>query len=252
MFRRKIPCYVLIFDQLDIIKSSLNFLSKYSNRLDLIVIENPSPNTAKIKKLVDSLGQSGLVKRYYLFDKNITGNAYDTVLTKELDEIKKSPFVLITDGDLMADNPGWLDEEISILKKHKGVFACGVSLDMSNLPLASFPSAKNWIPKDIAEHKDYFEALTGGHLLLVRGKEFYDFMKWKDKNNLYFVDGFMHKYCYEILNKRWSRTKKSKARHLTWDLYLDKDHAYTKLKTEKSFHETWYHRRGASYSLTNY
>jgi hypothetical protein len=253
MFRRKkITCYVLIFDQVDIIKRSLDFLVQYANKLDLIIIENPSPNTPKIKSIVDTYGKSGLIKRYYLFEKNITGNAYDIVFNVEKEIIKNSPYILITDGDLYSKDEDWLKEELNILKQHPEVFACGVSLDMSNLPIKQFPDAANWIPPDKGTFPDFFEATTGGHLLMFRGGQFYEYMKWQANNKLNFVDSIMHRYCYEVLNKKWARTKKAKAYHLTWDLYRDKRHPYTVLKISKTHEETWYHKQKSGYKLTEY
>ena len=45
----KIPCYVLVYDQVEIIEQCLDFLADSSDHLDIIVIENPSPNTPKIR-----------------------------------------------------------------------------------------------------------------------------------------------------------------------------------------------------------
>jgi hypothetical protein len=250
--QKKIPCYVLIFDQVEIIRRSLDFLVQYADMLDLIIIENPSPNTPKIQSIVSTLGKSGLIKKYYLFEKNITGNAYDTVFHKEQAIIKKSSRIIITDGDLYSTNKHWLKEELNILTRHPEVFACGVSLDMSNLPIKQFPDAINWIPPDKNTFSDFFEATTGGHLLMLRGGQFYDYMKWQAKNNLNFVDSVMHRYCYEILRKKWARTKNSKAYHLTWDLYNDKKHPYTVFKTSKTHEETWYHKQKAKYTLVEY
>lgn len=250
--KKKIPCYVLIFEQVDIIKRSLEFLAKSSDKIDLIIIENPSQNTPEITKIVDKYGAAGQVKRYYLFDENITGNAYDVVLNQELASIRKSPFVLITDGDLTCKDTSWLDEELGVLKNHREVFAIGVTLDMSNLPLATFPSAKDFIPPIKQEYPDFNEGPTGGHLLMFRGAEFANFMDWKNKNKLFFVDSEMHRYCLDNLNKKWARTKKAIAYHLTWDLYADKSHPYTKLKTKKTFSETWHHHRKAPFTLKEY
>lgn len=250
--QEKIPCYVLVFDQIDIIRKSLDFLVRFNDKLDIIVIENPSPNTPKIRNIIEALGHNKLLKQYYLFEKNITNNAYDIVLSKDISKIRKHNYVMFTDGDLTCDNDNWLTEETNILKHNNNVFACGISLDKSNLPLKSFPDAKNWIPKDIDEKDDYFEAFTGGHLLLFRGKEFASFLEWKKLNKQVFIDSVMHKYCHENLSKKWARTKHAEAYHHTWDLYQYKDNPYTKLKIKKGFENTWKHNDTANYVLKNY
>jgi hypothetical protein len=251
-FRKKIPCYVLVFDQLDIIKKSLDFLAKKTDQLEIIVIENPSRNSSKIKRYVEGLGLAGVVSRYYIFEKNITANAIGVVLEAEAKRIRKSPIVMVTDGDLTCDDSEWLTEELSILKSQNDVFACGVTLDLSNLPIKAFPEAVNWIPKPITVHDGYFEALTGLHLLIFRGSELSGFCEWQKSNNTPFVDGRLHEYCYEVMGMKWARTKNAQARHLTWDLYADREHAYTKIKTAKDFKSTWHHNKTADFQLINY
>lgn len=252
MFKKqKILCFVLVFDQYEIIKKSLEFLTSYSNQLDLIIIENPSPKSGKIGSLIDRLGKQGLIKEHWLYEKNVTSFAFDNTLLQNLGRISKTPYVMVTDGDLTCRDKGWLKEELSIMRNPE-VFACGISLSRSNLPLKAFPEAESWIPDDISEHNKFYEAVTGGHLLLFRGKEFASFMVYKEKHGKKFVDGEMHKYCYDIIGKKWARTKKSEALHLTWDLYQDPDHPYTKLKTSRSFEKTWYHNEKSGYKIITF
>jgi len=250
--KKKIPCYILVFDQTEIIKKTLDSLVKKVDKLDIVIVENPSKNTSHIKKYIEELGVRGLVKRHYLFEKNITNNALRMIFLEERKLIKKSKYMILTDGDLVPDNENWLEEEIEILKQHRDVFGCGISLDMSNLPLETFPDAVGWIPPDKQEFDDYYEALTGGHLVIMRGKEFDMFSTWRDQHKLPQIDGQMHRFAYEVLHKKWARTKRSKAYHLTWDLYHDKNHPYTRMKMEKSFQETWHHAEESPFTLTSY
>jgi hypothetical protein len=48
---------------------------------------------------------------------------------------------LLTDGDLLPTDDNWLSEQIQILVNHPDVFCCNVDLEMSNLPVESFPEA---------------------------------------------------------------------------------------------------------------
>jgi hypothetical protein len=251
-FKQKIPCYVLIFEQVDIIEKTLAFLADYSEDIELIVIENKSQNTNDIKQIVERFSRNGFIKRHYTFNENITGNAYNIILEHEANFIKRQKYIILTDGDVVSNDRNWLREQKRILQKHKDVFTCGITLDTFNLPLETFPEAKTWLPDDMSEHEDYFETYTGIHLLLMRSKDILGFMKWKKENNLSFVDGNMHAYCYEQAHKKWSRTKVAKAHHLTWDLYWDRDHAYTKFKLAKSFKNTWYHQETADFTLNEF
>lgn len=250
--RRKIPCYVLVFEQIDIIKRTLDFLTTFSDQLDIVVLENPSDNSHEIGSYLAQLGASKLIRRHYLFDENTTGGAFSVALNEEQKIIRKSKFVIITDGDITTLNRNWLDEELSILKKHKDVFACGITLDTANLPLKTFPESTGWIPDDEAEHTDYYQVYTGAHLLAMRGKELVDFLRWKNEKKLPFVDGTMHRYCTDTLHRHWARTKHAVGYHLTWDLYHDINHPYTQFKLSKSFDDTWYHEQTSGFTVTDY
>lgn len=255
MFRKKqkVLCYVLIFDQFDVIKRSLDFLTRYSSDIDIVVIENPSPNSGDIGAYINSLGKQQLIKRHYVMQQNIAANAFAMIIEHERTSIASQRFVILTDGDVVSKQPNWLKEEISIMKKHASIFACGVTLELSNLPLKTYPNAREeWIPTDIAVHKDYAEVTTGIHLLMFRGRQLLDFQDWKDKNSLNFVDGNMHRYCYDERKQKWARTKTSTAYHITWDLYNDPEHPYAKLKKTKSFDEIWHNNLRSEYSVTDY
>ncbi len=250
--KKKILTYVLVFDQYDIISKSLDFITAFSNQLDIVVVENPSSNSSKIKKAVDKYGAAGKIKRHYLFEENIAANAFSVVLEKERGIIKDYKYVVLTDGDLTSKDTGWLKEELNVLKHNPSVFVCGISLDQFNLPTEAFPEAKNWIPPDISEQNDYFEARTGLHLLIFSRPDLLGFLDWFKTKKHPFVDSTLHYYCYDVLQRKWSRTKKAKAHHLTWDLYSDRSNAYTKLKTGKSHEETWLHLKRAGFSIKEY
>lgn len=250
--KKKILCYVTVFDQVDIVKKSLDFLVKSADKLELVVVENYSEHTPEIQAYVEKLGQQKLIHRYYQFEQNIASSAFLRIFNEEQGIVQKRPHVIITDGDLTSDDPNWLDEELGILKHNKDVFACGITLELSNLPLKAFPEAKNWIPPDISEQPDYYEAPTGGHLMIMRGREFAAYLRWREENGVRHIDSEMFKYAYEKLGKKWARTKVAKAYHLTWDLYADKSHPYTKFRLKKSFDETWDHEQVAGYKLRTY
>jgi len=252
LFQKKIPCYVLVFEQIDIIKNTLKFLTQYSDQLDIIIVENPSNNTPVIRKYINRLGKNKKIKRYYLMDKNITGKALRTVIEHEKKYILKHRYVILTDGDITVSDTGWLKEQKRIMSHHRNVFACGVSMDKINLPLSTFPDAKNWLPNDMSEQKNYYEAFTGTHLLMLRPKNLFQCLDWLTKEGLASVDGTFHRYCYDVVGMKWARTKRALAYHLTWDLYSDYNHPYTQFKLSKSLNDTWYHSDESEFSTTEY
>lgn len=238
----KVPLYFFAYFDFDVIKTSFESLYPKASQLDIVVIENRSPSTEdKIKPYFLKLLKEGKISRYYLADKNLANNTVEIVLAKEIKRIAKSEYVFFTDGDLLIpDNADWLEEQLTIIKNNTEVFACGITLSLHNLPLKTFPEATNWIPADKAEYDTYFEVRTGAHLLVFRTADFMAFWTHMEKQKLNFVDGAMHRFCYNIYNKQWARTKRNEARHLTWDSYADLNHPYTKQKLSQSFKNTWY------------
>lgn len=248
---RKIPCYVLVYDQFSIIKRSIDFLCGYSTRLDIIVIENPSSNTPQISAYIRRQARKGYIKRYYLFDNNIANNAFATVLENDWLSLIRSKHVLITDGDLVCRDQSWLDEELSILERWR-VFACGISLSLDNLPLKTFPDAKAWVPAASAETDRYYIGKTGIHLLMMRSFYLLLFMLWRRLTRVHFIDDRMHYFCDHILRMSWARTKKTQASHLTWDLYANNKHPYTRMKSHLDFADIWRTSRESGFSVEKY
>jgi hypothetical protein len=169
------------------------------------------------------------------------------ILQKEQHTIFHSEFILLTDGDLVVNDSDFIKEELNILKNNADIFACGVRLDISNLPIMTFPDSINWIPPIMNEYPDYDEGLTGVHLVMMRTEEFKGFLKYKDRLRVKLRDSEMHRYCYKELRKKWARTKQSAARHLTWDSYQKLEHPYTRIRRSKPFDNTWNHDRYCSY-----
>jgi hypothetical protein len=239
----RIPCYVLAFHDAPTIAASLDWLARWRDRLELIVLENPSEATASaIRPDVEARLARGEVDRYLLFDENISNNAFEVALAVDRARWEAAPYVLLTDGDLVGGD-GWLEEEVALMDRRPEVFAVGIRLDMDNLPLAQFPDAGGWVPPPRAEHDDHHEGLTGIHLLMLRGADLAAYMRYQAANRLRFVDSTMHHFAYRVLDRRWARTARSSARHLTWDLYAQPDHPYTQMKTGRSLREHWHHTR---------
>ena len=239
----RIPCYVLVFHDPPTVAASLEWLGRFSERLELIVLENPSEATATvIRPDIEARLRRGELARYLLFDENISNNAFEVALALERPRWESAPHVLLTDGDLVGDD-GWLDEELALIDGHPEVFACGVRLNEDNLPLAVFPDAGSWVPPPMARHDEYDEGLTGIHLLMLRGPDLAAYSRYRATGALSFVDSTMHNFSYGVLGQRWARTIRSSARHLTWDLYAQPDHPYTRMKTGKSLREHWHHAR---------
>jgi len=245
---RKILCIVIIYYDFSIIQTCLNFLCTHNDHLDIIVVENRSKYTeSQIKPYILKLIDSGQILQYFLFNKNISNNVLEVFFDDGHVDLASYDHVLLTDGDLLVEDRAWLSEELSILARYPEIFACGIKLDMANLPTRTFPEAVHWIPPVIEAKEMYEEVLTGVNLLMLRSAELRGFLDYRRSHGLKILDGYLHQYCYKVLKMKWARTVKSTAIHLTWNNYNDLENEYTQLKTAKTFHETWNHHSYASY-----
>jgi hypothetical protein len=246
---KKIPCLVIVYHDFPIVRACLDFLAKQRDHLDIIVMENFSEHTnAQIKPYMLDLLQSGKISNYFLFDKNISMNVFEVVLQEGGLNLTEADYIMVTDGDLIVEEGDWLGEQKSILERHPDVFACGMTLDMKNLPVRAFPDAVNWVHTG-TECPDYFLASTGLWLLLMRSEGFQKFVMWHREHNYpRFSDTLLRKFCKRVLERKWVRTKKTQAYHLTWDRYKDLDHPYTQIKTQNSLRKLFHHHNYCGYT----
>lgn len=247
----KIPCFVLTFFDYDVIKKSFDFLTRFNDRLDIHVVENHSDFTeSHIKPYLLDLVEQGKISSYYLFDENIGVNAMEIVTRVNASYINDYDYFMITDGDLISENEDWLDELVEIIENNSEVCAVGMELDMSNRPSENiYPESKYGVQKaKKVEGKNYSEVPTGWRLSLYRTQDFLIILELILKAGEKLVDYKMFKYC-TLLGKKWARTKKSLAYHLTWDSYSNLEHPYTKWKSKLTHQELWEHERYCNYTL---
>jgi hypothetical protein len=239
----KIKVFFLAYFDAAIIQTSLESLYASSEYVELHVIENKSEHTPIIKPFLLSELAKGNIASYYLFNTNIANNACEIVIDRLLPLFKQDPYFIITDGDIAVNGTNWLHEQLAIMNANEEVFACGVSLDLSNLPLKTFPEAASWVAKDIAVYADYIECRTPCMLLMLRTSDFLNYWKYRATHQMNLTDGTMSKFCYGIIQKKWARTPINSLLHLTWDSYADINHPYTIAKLKKSFKQTWHSKK---------
>jgi hypothetical protein len=231
----RIPCVLIIFFDVEVVRKTLEGLQPFCDRLEIIVVENASPHSPAIRDVVRRFMKSGLVARYFFFLQNISLNAYDVILRREIDS-SRHEFVLISDGDFEPLDPDWLDEMVHVLRSHDEVYCIAGSIDTANLPVNNFgESTKDWVPPPIADRGEYLEALSGIFVLLFRGQQLAATLDYLAGSGEKFLNPGLHNYCYRICEKRWAKTKRARFRHLAWDSYQDLNHPYTQFKLSKSF-----------------
>jgi hypothetical protein len=84
----------------------------------------------------------------------------------------------------------------------------------------------------------------------MRSKGFQEFVSWHKQNSYPpFSDTLLRKWCKRVAEKKWVRTKQTKAYHLTWDRYMDLNHPYTQIKTQNTLRKLFHHHRYCGYTL---
>jgi hypothetical protein len=252
--REKIPCVVMVFYNFEIIKRTIDFLS-LDDRLSLYVIENKSMYTElEIKPYMLQNLAEGKITKYVLFDKNISNNAYEVFFDSNLIE-DIGEFLIISDGDIIVPpnqfKKDWLEEEISIIEKNDDIDCCGINLSDVNLPKDNpfFNSNSNpiyncinWVPDKFGKvHTDYVEADTGVHLLLFKRSLFDEFLNARRKMKWRFLDETLRNFVKEEKKLKWVITRRNYSIHLSWDVYNDEGHPYTKMKMTPDFYKFWKH-----------
>lgn len=241
---KRVSILMLVFSDVDIAVRSMDAITKVSAVADIHVIENRSRTAGTCIRDAAMLRLAvGDIASYTDMRDNIGNNAFELILQSVPNLWADSDYVVITDGDLVPDGTGWLEEQCSILEYHPEIWACGITLDMTNLPVSAFPDAVNWVDPGV-DREDYRLASTGLCLLMIRTSDLVQFVEWHKEHSRYrFGDTVLRKYAKRVATRLWAATRRSQARHLTWDRYADRDHQYTQYKTLRTYAQVWRHHK---------
>ena len=225
-------CVLFCYNNYDHIKSC--FESLYDDNIDFFIIENHSINS----KLISEFFLEQKLKGYIQFEKNITNKAVSIFIKEYLETLKQYEYITISDCDLTVLNSKDTFDEIKKNLELEDVAVCCVDLDMCNLP--NIPNNEHWVPTTRRITDEYIDGDSGVHLMTIK----------KENLNLLEVENFID---FELrartfsINKKWVRTLKNKAYHLTWDLYFT-GNEYFEYKKSK-YHELWSHNRTCEYKM---
>jgi len=197
-------CILICYNNVDHIKKC--FTSLKNNNVDFFIIENKSKNSDEIQKYFLTQKIIG----YIQFEQNITFKAVEIFIKEYEPLMREYDIITVSDCDLYVENSVDTFNELVKNLNFDNIGVSCVDLCLKNFP-NSIPGSDSWLPNKTNETDEYIECATGIHLCTIK------------KENLFlFKQTFLDNHIHTIANQsglRWVKTKKSKAIHLTWDLY---------------------------------
>ena len=224
-------CVLICFKNLEhIIKCYESF---YNSDIDFFIIENYSNNSEKIKEYFIDKNIIG----YLQFEDNISHKAVSTFITDYENLLNKYEYITFSDSDLTVENSKETFNEIIKNLNLENVMVSCVDLTMVNLP--NVPGSQSWIPSPLNVTDEYIEGASGVHMMTIKQENF-ELIK-----NIKFLDSVLKNKVYRN-KKKWVKTLKNKAYHLTWDLYFEGSDYY---KFKLSNPDIWNHENTCDYKI---
>ena len=224
-------CVLVCFNNFDHITKS--YESLYDKNIDYFIIENYSDNSDKIK---DFFKEKNLVG-YIQFERNISHNAVSTFVNDYVSLLEQYDYITISDCDLTVEDSKEMFQEIIKNLDFKDVIVSCSDLTMINLP--NVLGSESWVPPPIVITKDYIEGDSGVHLMTIKRENLWVI---KDKT---FLDSNLRN-SVQSTKKKWVKTLKNKAYHLTWDVYFEGSDYY-KFKLDNI--NIWGHNNFCNYEV---
>jgi len=224
-------CVLICFKNLEhIIKCYESF---YNSDIDFFIIENYSNNSEKIKEYFIDKNIIG----YLQFEDNISHKAVSTFITDYENLLNKYEYITFSDSDLTVENSKETFNEIIKNLNLENVMVSCVDITMVNLP--NVPGSQSWIPSPLNVTDEYIEGASGVHMMTIKQENF-ELIK-----NIKFLDSVLKNKVYRN-KKKWVKTLKNKAYHLTWDLYFEGSDYY---KFKLSNPDIWNHENTCDYKI---
>jgi hypothetical protein len=227
----KHACILFCFNNYEHIVKSYESLK--TPNVDFFVLENKSNSSSKI----ESYFKSQDIKGYIQFQSNISNNAIPIYFRDYKHLFTEYDYLTFTDCDIELESSQDTFSEIIKNLNIEGVGMSCVDLSMENLPL-HIPGSEGWIPGPRNITEEFIECPTGGQLMTLKKSNFNIFF-----NTNPFVDGTLLSVIYSQ-GLIWVKTKVSKAKHLTWDLYREDEEYY---KFKKNNPQIWSHSETSGY-----
>ncbi len=249
----RIPCLLYPYRNAEAIKQSLESIANCSDILDLYVIENKSDRTdAAIRPYVEGMVRAGVVKKYILFDENISNNAMTLSIEMLRSEISSASHVILSDLDLIVQ-PGLIEEQIAILDHFSELFACGMQVDPDSWG-ENFAKIAEHHKALIAERSKidlpYIPLWSGMWMAMFRSSELLPIVDAANRNGYRLTDGVVGRFGRLWLGKTWAITRHSVGQDLT--RRLPEEDGYPALKAANGMRFVEHSPEDGRYSLYNH
>lgn len=198
-------CILFCYNNFEHIKKCYESLR--SKDVDFFIIENPSIHSNEIREYFCKQDLIG----YIQFDTNITFRAVEYFIKDYYNLLCNYKFITITDGDLLVENSQKTFNELRTILDLPDIGVSCIDLSLDNFP-GHVPGSDTWFPGPLTETNEYIECATGVHLCTIKKENLHLFQGT-------FIDQHIRERTYAA-NLKWVKSKKNKAIHLTWDLYV--------------------------------
>ncbi len=198
---------------------------------DFFIVENKTDRSPEIENYFKNKSLIG----YIQFQNNIANSAMTIFIKEYIAMLQEYQFITFTDGDLFVANAKDIFDEIF------EAFGRNPEIAVSSADLWTGNDYRNTVKLD---DKDYLkdatnnnrifgsiEGNTGNFLLTVQNHDL------NLVSNMIFVDSFISQKV-NANNRRWYKTQKHLAYHLTWDLYIE-GHEYYEWK-KQVYNTIWF------------
>lgn len=237
MVAKVLIVFIAFFNHEIISKSLDSFLSerKWSRHsVEILVLENESPKSEYVANVTRNLPVI-----HFRYGKNAAANVIVRARQAGILKTEDYDFVAVTEGDVVLDS-GLLDEAVDILARCPELDLVNADVHLTNLPLKNFPEAATWMPP-AKEAGQYLVGDTGLQFVLSRREPFEAFLTALERGELRETTVLTWHPCQSFSDrnwrafnakrgKLWARTPERKLLHIGWDLYVDLDNDYIRLK----------------------
>lgn len=227
-------CIFLAFWNVDLIKTS--FDSLYHEGMDFIILENHSDYSDEIYEYFKDKKLKGYIK----YEENAAIGAVNVFIRDHRELLLEYDYITYTDGDLYFHDIKETFREIREGLDMEGCIIASASLYPCNNYNRTGKNrimgikAYNRLMRFRAAEFGCHEGHTAGNLMTIKKEDLPIF------ENIHFQD--IHIYNRVMLwNRKWYRTNKHLAYHLTWDLYREGNEYY---KWKKSVYPAIWSRTG--------